>query len=145
MVNEDRLQQMIKMAVFDKEDGKECRPMEQYERNDYVALKFLESFVTGTIAFGLLFVMWALYEMDELLNTLNTMDLVGFLVPLVIKYVVFLFFYLMITYIVYQKRYTNGRRKVKKYYNSVKKLNRLYEREDKLKLPAAGSQKAREQ
>lgn len=136
---------MIKMAVFDKEDGKECRPMEQYARNDYVALKFLESFVTGTIAFGLLFVMWALYEMDELLNTLNTMDLVGFLVPLAIKYVIFLFFYLMITYIVYQKRYTNGRRKVKKYYNSVKKLNRLYEREDKLKLPAAGSQKAREQ
>ena len=133
------------MAVFDKEDGKECRPMEQYARNDYVALKFLESFVTGTIAFGLLFVMWALYEMDELLNTLNTMDLVGFLVPLAIKYVIFLFFYLMITYIVYQKRYTNGRRKVKKYYNSVKKLNRLYEREDKLKLPAAGSQKAREQ
>ena len=136
---------MIKMAVFDKEDGKECRPMEQYARNDYVALKFLESFVTGTIAFGLLFVMWALYEMDELLNTLNTMDLVGFLVPLAIKYAIFLFFYLMITYIVYQKRYTNGRRKVKKYYNSVKKLNRLYEREDKLKLPAAGSQKAREQ
>ena len=136
---------MIKMAVFDKEDGKECRPMEQYERNDYVALKFLESFVTGTIAFGLLFVMWALYEMDELLNTLNTMDLVGFLVPLVIKYVIFLFFYLMITYIVYQKRYTNGRRKVKKYYNSVKKLNRLYEREDKLKLPASGSQKTQEQ
>ena len=83
--------------------------------------------------------------MDELLNTLNTMDLVGFLVPLAIKYVIFLFFYLMITYIVYQKSYTNGRRKVKKYYNSVKKLNRLYEREDKLKLPAAGSQKAREQ
>ena len=83
--------------------------------------------------------------MDELLNTLNTMDLVGFLVPLAIKYVIFLFFYLMITYIVYQKRYTNGRRKVKKYYSSVKKLNRLYEREDKLKLPAAGSRKAQEQ
>ena len=145
MVNEDRLQHMIKMAVFDKEDGKECRPMEQYARNDYVALKIIGSFVTGTIAFGLLFVMWALYETDELLNTLNTMDLVGFLVPLAIKYVIFLFFYLMITYIVYQKRYTNGRRKVKKYYSSVKKLNRLYEREDKLKLPAAGSRKAQEQ
>lgn len=91
MVNEDRLQQMIKMAVFDKEDGKECRPMEQYARNDYVALKFIGSFVTGTIAFGLLFVMWALYETDELLNTLNTMDLVGFLVPLAIKYVYFCF------------------------------------------------------
>ena len=136
---------MIKMAVFDKEDGKECRTTEQYERNAYVSSKFLGSFVTGTIAFGLLFVMWALYEMDELLNTLNTMELVGFLVPLAIKYVIFLFFYLMITYIVYQKRYTNGRRKVKKYYNSVKRLNRLYEREDKLKLPAAGSQKTREQ
>ena len=34
-VNEDRLQQMIKMAVFDKEDGKECRPMEQYASGKY--------------------------------------------------------------------------------------------------------------
>ena len=54
MVNEDRLQQMIKMAVFDKEDGKECSPMEQYARTDFVALKFIGSLVTGPIAGGLL-------------------------------------------------------------------------------------------
>ena len=145
MVNEERLQHMIKMAVFDKEDGKECRPMAQYARNDYVALKLLGSFVTGTIAFGLLFVMWALYETEELLDTLNTMNLTGFLIPLAIKYVIFLFFYMMITYIVYQKRYTDGRKKVKKYYNSVKKLNRLYEREDKLKSPVSGNTQKRAQ
>ena len=145
MVNEERLQHMVRMAVFDKEDGKECRPMAQYARNDYVTLKLLGSFVMGSIAFGLLFAMWALYATEELLDTLNTMDLTGFLISLGIKYVVFMFFYLLITYIVYQKRYTEGRKKVKKYYGSVKKLNRLYEREDRLKTSVTGTVQKREQ
>ena len=38
------------------------------------------------------------------------------------------------TYFVYNRRYTKGRREVKKYYGNLKKLNQLYEREDKLKM-----------
>ena len=30
-------------------------------------------------------------------------------------------------------KYTEGRRKVKKYYNNLKKVNQMYEREDRLR------------
>ena len=39
MVNEERLHHMIKMAIFDTDQGKECKPMTQYARKDYVSLR----------------------------------------------------------------------------------------------------------
>ena len=37
MVNEERLHHMIKIAIFDTDQGKECKPMTQYARKDYVS------------------------------------------------------------------------------------------------------------
>ena len=59
MVNEERLHHMIKMAIFDTDQGKECKPMTQYARKDYVSLRMLGSFVSGTIGFALILVTWA--------------------------------------------------------------------------------------
>ncbi len=134
MVNEDRLQPMIKMAMFDKESGKECRPMAQYARKDYVTLKLLGSFVTGSIAFALMTGMWALYSMEKLMNEMNSMDIRRFVVMLLIRYVVFMFLYLAATYYLYNQRYTRGRKKVKLFYGNIKRLNQLYEREERLKI-----------
>ena len=117
MVNEERLHHMIKMAIFDTNQGKECKPMTQYARKDYVSLRMLGSFVSGTIGFAL-----------------NAMDIQELLTSVLVKYIVFMIAYMAITYFVYNRRYTKGRREVKKYYGNLKKLNQLYEREDKLKM-----------
>ncbi len=34
MVNEERLQHMIRLSQFDENDGKSCKPMTQYARKD---------------------------------------------------------------------------------------------------------------
>lgn len=136
MVNEERLRYMIKMAEFDTNDGKECKPMIQYARKDYVTLQLLLSFVTGSIAFILIAVMWVLYSMDELMQNINQMDIPAFITSVLIKYVIFILIYLVITYVVYNVKYTTGRKKVKKFYNNVKKVNKIYERDEKLKAPS---------
>jgi hypothetical protein len=135
MVNEERISHMIKMAEFDSTQGKKCTPMIQYARRDYVSMHLLKSFVAGTLAFAAIFALWALYAAEELLRTLNSMDLVGFLVSILLKYIVFLGIYLVITYAVANQRYTSGRRKVKQYYSSLKKVDRMYERDERLKMP----------
>ena len=122
MVNEERLHHMIKMAIFDTNQGKECKPMTQYARKDYVSLRMLGSFVSGTIGFALILVTWGIYSMNQLMENLNAMDIQELLTSV------------LITYFVYNRRYTKGRREVKKYYGNLKKLNQLYEREDKLKM-----------
>lgn len=134
MVNEERLRHMIKMSQFDTNDGKQCKPMTQYARKDYVALQMLGSFVTGTICYGLLLGLWGLYSMESLLEEINQMDIQAFLISLLLAYLVFMLFYLGATYIVFHMKYTDGRRKVKKYYISLKKVNQMYEREDRLRV-----------
>ena len=133
MVNEDRLQPMIKMAMFDKESGKECRPMAQYARKDYVALQLLKSFVVGTIAFFMMLGLWVLYSMDALMEQINTMDLVQSATTLGLFYGIFMLIYLLATYIIFNMKYTYGRKKVKKYYAGLKKINAMYLREERLK------------
>lgn len=133
MVNEERLRHMIKLSQFDENDGKRCKPMTQYARKDYVSLQALISFVTGTISYALIFGLWALYSMDGLFEKINKMEIREAVISLVLFYLVFMVIYLGVTYIIFNVKYTEGRKKVKKYYASLKKVNQMYEREEKLK------------
>lgn len=133
MVNEERLRHLIKIARFDANDGKRCKPMTQYARKDYVSLQMLKSFVMGTITYMLMFAVWALYATETLVKKITGSQLQGFVVTVLVLYAVFMLIYLAATYIVFQVKYTEGRRKVKKYYNSLKKVNQMYDREERLK------------
>ena len=135
MVNEERLRPMVKMAMFDKNDGAECKPMIEYAREDYVAMQLLGSFITGTIAYVILFAMWALCDIDRLLGMITADKLMNFIYSVGIRYIIFLGVYLILTYVVYHLRYSEGRKKVKKYFSSLKKINNIYEREEKIKAP----------
>ncbi len=137
MINEERLQHMIRLSQFDENDGKSCKPMTQYARKDYVALQMLISFVTGTLSYALLFGLWALQSVDELFAWINTMEIQTLVMIFVLTYLAFLVFYLGVTYIVFHVKYTEGRKKVKKYYASLKKVNQMYEREDRLRMDRA--------
>ena len=123
MVNEQRLHSMIKIAKFDANDGKRCKPMIQYARKDYVALQLLKSFVVGTIA----------YSMDALMEQINKMDFVKAVTTLGLLYGIFMVIYLLATYIIFNMKYTYGRKKVKKYYAGLKKISAMYLREERLK------------
>ena len=134
MVNEERLQHMIKMAEFDKNDGKRCKPMIQYARKDYVSLQLLISFVTGSVCYALLVGLWAFYSAESLFAQLNHMDIQSALMSVLLSYLLFMVLYLGATYIVYNVKYTAGRRKVKRYYTNIKKVNQMYEREERLRV-----------
>ena len=133
MVNEQRLHSMIKIAKFDANDGKSCKPMIQYARKDYVALQLLKSFVIGTIAFFIMLGLWVLYSMETLMKQINNMDLIQSAITLGILYGVFMVIYLLATYIIFNVKYTYGRKEVKKYYAGLKKINAMYLREERLK------------
>ena len=133
MVNEERLRPMVKMAMFDKNEGKRCKPMIEYAREDYVAKELMKSFVSGTIAFMLCIGVWVIQDVERALGMLNVSKLRGFVMSVAFRYLIFMLVYLIITYIVYQIRYTQGRKKVKKYYSNLKSVNKMYEREEKIR------------
>ena len=119
MISKERVRHMTKLAEFENEESKACQKATQYFRRDYVAMELIKSFFAGTIAFGLLFVLWL-------------MDMIGFGIRIVMVYLVFLAAYLMITYIIYNRRYTKGRKQVKEYYNRLKRVSSLYREEENI-------------
>lgn len=132
MISKERVRHMTKLAEFENEESKACQKATQYFRRDYVAMELIKSFFAGTIAFGLLFVLWLFYDMENLVKKINDMDMIGFGIRIVMVYLVFLAAYLMITYIIYNRRYTKGRKQVKEYYNRLKGVSSLYREEENI-------------
>ena len=71
-------------------------------------------------------------DMENLAKKINNIDLVGFDIRVVVVYLVFLAAYLIITYIIYNRRYTKGRKQVKEYYNRLKRVSSLYREEENI-------------
>lgn len=136
MVNEERVRHMIKMASFDTYDGKDCKPMMEYSRRDYISMQMMQSLISGTIAFALLFGMGIICQMENLMEKITASNLLVVLPACVLAYLGFLLIYEMVTYLVAQKRYTEGRKKVKQFYSHLRKINLMYEREERLKMSA---------
>ena len=76
--------------------------------------------------------LWLFYDMENLVKKINDMDMIGFGIRIVMVYLVFLAAYLLITYIIYNRRYTKGRRQVKEYYNRLKRVSSLYREEENI-------------
>lgn len=131
MISKERVRHMTKLAVFEEREGKKYRKMTQYFRRDYVGLELMKSFLSGTIAFAILFGAWLLCGIENFMENINDMDLVAFGTETLIQYLVFMAVYLIVTYVVYHTRYTRGRRKIKLFYNRLRKVSRLYESESR--------------
>lgn len=132
MLNQERVREMTRLAIFDQKEGRVCRPVIQYFRKDYIAKEMIKSFLTGTASFGLLAGMIGLYWIEDIMEQLNVTDLRQTAMRLAICYAAYMGVYFFITYLVYHIRYTRGRHKVKKYYMHLKKVNRIYREEEQM-------------
>lgn len=121
---------MTKLAAYEDGEGRRYKKMTQYFRHDYVSMELIKSILTGTISFALLVGLWGVYSMSELINSINSIDYVALGTEILLYYLVFMAVYLVATYIIYNIRYTEGRSKIKSFYNQLRKVNRLYEEEN---------------
>lgn len=132
MLNQERVCEMTRLAIFDQKEGNRCQPMIQYFRKDYIAKELLKSMITGTAAFFSIAASLVLYQAEELMEKINTLDIKRIAVGVVLTYIACMAGYLLVTYAVYHIRYTKGRQKVKKYYSHLKRVNKIYREEDQI-------------
>ena len=71
---------------------------------------------------------------EEVLISINNLEIVNTVITMCVVYLGFMVVYLFASYIVYAFRYVAGRKALDKYMEDLKKLNQMYEREEKLKL-----------
>lgn len=131
MLNEEQIRLMTKMAAYEEGEGKEYMPIKQYYRKDYVSCKMISTFISSTIAFGILFLLWLLYSMEQLAQALVSMNLITFGSLVLVSYLVFTIIYQIIAVSVYSKKYQIATQQTKLYHSRLKKVMKLQERNEK--------------
>ena len=134
MINEERVKQLYKIALYEQKEEKKHRETGHFYQNDYIGKELIKSIFSGTLAYICMVILWAMSTWEDVLDSLNNLEIMDSTVTLVIIYLVFLAVYLVATYVVYVFRYEYGRKKIKGYMDDLKTINQMYDREEKLKL-----------
>lgn len=134
MVNLERVKHQCQIAFYEQKEDKKNRQVGNYYRSDFIGKEIIKSIFTGTIAYAVMAVLWMMVNWDTVLDSVNDLSIVNILFVMLLVYIGFIAVYLFATYIVYGLRYIQSRKRMDGYKEHLKALNRIYEREEKLKL-----------
>lgn len=129
MIRNERVRRMVQLQAFHDRKGKAAFPVIAYFRRDYVGLHLLKGYLSGTIAYGVVLLMWGLCNMEMLMENIHTMDLKQLAVTILLRYVVFLAIYMIAVFAYAQTKYTRAKEEVKGYNRNLKRLIGSYERD----------------
>ena len=130
MLNGDRIRLMTEMAIYEKREGRTDEQVDAYFKSDYLSAELLKSFLAATIVFLMLIGVYCLYHFEELMLTIYSLDLKLLIRQILTRYFLFLAVFLVITLIVYVRRYNHTRRNLREYYRNLKELSAGYERNE---------------
>lgn len=128
MLNEERIILMTRLASYESGEGKRCSATGSYFRSDYVGMQVLKSIVCASVAFAICFGLYVLYDFENFMLEIYRMDLFAFAKQVLIYYAVTVAGYTLLTYGVYSYRYSKAKKSLKNYYNNLRKLASLYEK-----------------
>ena len=129
MLNEERIKLMTKMAAYEADEGKKNVAIGNYFRGDYIGLQVIKSIISATIAFVSVFGLFVFYDFEVFMSDIYKMDLLSFGRTVITAYLIFVAVYALISYMIYTYRYAKARKSLKMYYNNLKKLAYLYDKE----------------
>ena len=130
MLNGDRIRLMTEMAIYEKREGRQDERVDAYFKSDYLSAELLKSFLAATLVFLMLVGVYCLYQFEELMLTIYSLDLNALARQILTRYILFLLVFLAITLVVYLRRYNHTRRNLREYYRNLKELSAGYERNE---------------
>ncbi len=129
MLSEDRIKVMTKLAVFEKEHGKENEIASKFYKNDYVSYNMIWTGVMTTIAYGLGLVVFFWLNFEGYMEHMHTMHLVEQGKIMIVLYLCVLAVMLILSWFLYRKRYVNARKGLKEYCDKLHELEKIYNQE----------------
>lgn len=125
MVNKRKTRLMARTAMYEKHEGARSFHRASFFKGDYVGVHMLLSGISATIGFFLVLFLVAVYKFDYIINNLTNINYRQLFSVLILIYVVFLIFYLVVTYFVYAIRYEDDMDGVRMYLSRLKKIAAL--------------------
>ena len=134
MLDRDRIILMTKLASYEAGEGKKNLAVTKYFRGDYISLQILKSVISATMAFILIVALFVFYDSELFLSDIYKIDILEYVKKLIMYYFAFTGVYVLISYVVYAIRYRKAKKRLKVYFNNLKRLQILYQRERKDKM-----------
>ena len=131
MLNEEKVKMMNRLAMYEQGEGKKYLPVSKYYRTDYIGLALIKNFFLVTIVYGLALVGLAAYFGEYLMENIHKMNLVRMGIYILVGYAGVLLLYSLVTYIQYSVKYHRAKKSVKRYYEELTRLEKIYGREEK--------------
>ncbi len=129
MISEERVILMTRLQSYEDNEGKHNVAIANYFRSDYLGRQILRSIICATLVTMMLFAGYILYDFENFMKNIYQIDLIAFARHALIVYLVFVGIFAVITYIVYAYRYTKAKKSLRQYFNNLKKLNQMYNKE----------------
>ena len=126
MVHEGRVIQMTHMAIRARELEGDGIRINEYYRGDYIGFEIVKTVVGVTIVYGMLLALYAVFHFNTILQDFYERSSIEDFRKYLLWYLVIVLVSVMVSYIVYSVRYSRTRKKIRAYYNELKKLERSY-------------------
>ncbi|MFR1831945.1 MAG: hypothetical protein ACLSX5_02170 [Lachnospiraceae bacterium] len=139
MLNEEKIRLMTEIAMFEKKRGKSVFPYHKYFKSDYIGSRIMRSFFNYTLCALMCLLIWGLYNLDKILNTMDFYELIKQGKTLIAVYLVGLLLYLGVTAAIAASRYQNASKGMKEYAAKLRRLEKRYEFQSKTKEIKEGS------
>ena len=130
MLNEEKIRQMTELALLKKRKGEQMFEIDNYFKEDYVGKQMLKSFFVYTFCFVLIIVLAVLYNLEDLVISVNTVGLYSVLY--IVIYILGLIAFEMITYRFFSKKYDEAQRSLKMYNDRLNYFEKKFDNKDKL-------------
>ena len=144
MLNNRKVRLMTKLAIYEKEDGKEDIRLGKYYRVDYVRYQMLKTLVAVTFGYLILVLLTIIYNAEYLIAEAVKLDYAAIGRTMLGIYLVLVLVFVGIAGIGYTVKYNRSRKKFGKYYQMLKRLRTIY-REEKDPAMMLGEEMAEEE
>ncbi len=125
MINKEKTALMTRMAIYEKNAGKEDMKLSRYYKTDYARMNVLRTVVAVTVAFVLIVAMLVLYRLEYYLDNALTIDYKALGLKLLNVYGIVLAVYVVLSFIGYSIRYSLSRKGLSEHYANLSKLKKF--------------------
>lgn len=133
MLNEEKIQLMAKLSMYEEQTGKKALSSNKYFQNDYIAMQMIYTGLSVSFAYFLCIALWVVYKVDYFMDELMNIDLMRLVQQILIIYIVVLLIYSLISYVVYSLKIRHMQEGNRDYAQNLKTLYLIEKRENRQK------------
>lgn len=131
MLDKKRIRLMAKMSAYEKKHAKEDLRISSYYKKDYASLNTLITVLWITIGYAILAGLYALCNLNTLLENLTITKLLLMIAIAVGIYLILVIIYCVFAGNFYKEKYNKAKQRMKKYYRDLARLGKMEMKEKK--------------